>query len=787
MAGILPEKFQAFMRGEISRDEAEGNASKPTLSSIINTPSKPTYTPTPYSQGNNYGGNSSSSSSSSNSSPSAILQLKDAYESRKAAGASQSELDGIHNQAETLRSQLNISNNDTKYGNAPSVAYNTNTGSSYTSPAPNYTTPSTPSYSAPATSYTGSANIIGNVSGSTDLGKSYQEILNVNRTGDQQYKQLNTWADNKGNVYDTTNMSAQQAYALMLAKSGNSNATAILKGMGLDMNGNPTSPTPTYSSSTSGNTGWNPKAGVPDSGQSSALRDAYDSRNNSYTSAPGPAVQTGQAVPNPSSGSWGGNTHYNPTGQQLDGYGFGYNPDRPTKVMDRDFSSYGGQQNSGSGQPKSAADLIKSIYDANYSSQSQKLKSARDQALAGLAGQDDIVNQNAVKDLNSNDVMANQRMQALKEAMANMGLNSSGDNVSAQIGIGTSQQQGANDINTNKGNLLKNLLAQRNAINNNASADDLSLMQSLQATRDSQLLNQSNADRSFNYNAGQDAIRNGQWQQQFGLQSQGQQFNQDLAGKQYGLQSQGQNFNQDVTKAGLTGVYNGQQTQQAQNQQFNQGVTLAGLTGNYDPYASQKQQMAANSAAWFNASPADRLKLAADNQRIGASIGARQDANGDWVYPQAQRTIQGQQFDAQDAQRQWDNEFKEGQFTYQKAQQLWENTFKEKTFDQSVKQFAANLGADYAKMNQSAQQFTAEMAYKQKALDLQSDKLNNPSSGNFNIDDYKSYINQNYYKTDPMTNAKSFDQGSAERYILNLNIPSTQKAQLYQLYNIPLK
>lgn len=161
----------------------------------------------------------------------------------------------------------------------------------------------------------------------------------------------------------------------------------------------------------------------------------------------------------------------------------------------------------GTGQ-QTAADLIKSMYDSNYASQSQAIKSSRDLMLAGLAGKEGQINQSTTANLNSNDVMANQRMQQLREAMANAGLSASGDNVSAQVGLGNSQQQGATDINNNKTNQLSDLLAQRNAINNNASADDLALLQQLQAQRDGLLLNQSNADRTFNYNAGQDQIKN---------------------------------------------------------------------------------------------------------------------------------------------------------------------------------------------------------------------------------------------------------------------------------------
>ena len=122
--------------------------------------------------------------------------------------------------------------------------------SSYTSTAPTNTTkPSTPTYNtpAPATSYTGASNIIGNVAGSNDLFKSYQDIYNSTRTPSTANSQLNTWGDSKGNVYDTTQMTPQQIFALSLFKDANPKASAILKGMGLDMNGNPTSPTSNYS------------------------------------------------------------------------------------------------------------------------------------------------------------------------------------------------------------------------------------------------------------------------------------------------------------------------------------------------------------------------------------------------------------------------------------------------------------------------------------------------------------------------------------------------------------
>jgi hypothetical protein len=67
------------------------------------------------------------------------------------------------------------------------------------------------------------------------------------------------------------------------------------------------------------------------------------------------------------------------------------------------------------------ADLINSMYDQNYASQLQKLRDSRDQQLAGLANQDNVIGQNRISQLNNNDATAAQQMKALQESMANNG------------------------------------------------------------------------------------------------------------------------------------------------------------------------------------------------------------------------------------------------------------------------------------------------------------------------------------------------------------------------------
>lgn len=178
------------------------------------------------------------------------------------------------------------------------------------------------------------------------------------------------------------------------------------------------------------------------------------------------------------------------------------------------------------------SDLIKSLYDSMYASQAQRLKAQRDSQLAGLAGQDDLIKQQGQSALNANDVSGARLADQLRERMANLGLLQGGDFISGQIAQNTAQGENANQINMDMGNRLQQLLAQKDAINNNASADDNALLQSIQAQMAQAQIGQNNADRSF------------------------------------GLE-----------EAGLTGQYNGGQTLAARNADRGYGLDLAGLSG----------------------------------------------------------------------------------------------------------------------------------------------------------------------------------------------------------------
>lgn len=230
-----------------------------------------------------------------------------------------------------------------------------------------------------------------------------------------------------------------------------------------------------------------------------------------------------------------------------------------------------------------------------------------------------------------------------------------------------------------------------------------------------------------------------------------QQYAQQAAAAIPQFQQQAYQRNRDMINDSFNLLQNSQNQQQhgIENANVDRNYTAGrqdaatSATGYYTPDAgtidSVQKQMAANSAAYASASPEEQRRLHEENVRLAATIGGKDSTgSGDYVYSPV-RTVQGQQLDysqqadqrdfkAQEAQRQWDNTFKEGQFDYQKAADLWERNFKDKSFEQSVRQAAQGLGMDYSRMSQSQQQFAAEMAYKYKALEQSANKEDKPSA-----------------------------------------------------------
>lgn len=173
-----------------------------------------------------------------------------------------------------------------------------------------------------------------------------------------------------------------------------------------------------------------------------------------------------------------------------------------------------------------------------------------------------------------------------------------------------------------------------------------------------------------------------------------------------------------LQEGALTGEYNGRNTLAAQNQQFNQGIAVGELTGNYNPYATDIATMNANSKAWFNASPEEKLRLEQENKTIGSKIGARKDSNGDWIMPSSNRTLSGQNADLAREKFQYDQE----QFDFEKQYRINRANAEDQKwlaeYEREGQQFASRQGLEWAQLNQRQQEFVADQAYKYKALEM---------------------------------------------------------------------
>jgi len=142
--------------------------------------------------------------------------------------------------------------------------------------------------------------------------------------------------------------------------------------------------------------------------------------------------------------------------------------------------SSGNSINQSNLQSEQAA-LIDQITKLQYDSQVQKLREQRDTALQGLNKSETQTKQSAYENRNQADAQNIQSARRLREIMAEQGLLNSGDNLTNQSNLNTSGQNVMGQINQKEASTLQDILEQRGTINTNAAADELALLQGLQA------------------------------------------------------------------------------------------------------------------------------------------------------------------------------------------------------------------------------------------------------------------------------------------------------------------
>lgn len=163
-------------------------------------------------------------------------------------------------------------------------------------------------------------------------------------------------------------------------------------------------------------------------------------------------------------------------------------------------------------------------------------------------------------------------------------------------------------------------------------------------------------------------------------------------------------------------------------------------------------------------------------------------------------------FSAQLAQLEWENMFRQDQFDWQKAQQLWENAFRERNFEEQVRQFAQQMGYNWANLNQREKARLADEAFRNKQFEFQQqqfeyqqeqdelDRLERLSSGGKTAEDYFKFFDDSRFLA-PVFDSDGYnryntgrvevvDPEGLERAILSLNLPDSEAQKLYYRYGL---
>lgn len=136
-------------------------------------------------------------------------------------------------------------------------------------------------------------------------------------------------------------------------------------------------------------------------------------------------------------------------------------------------------------------DQINNLYGAQQKQQLGALKQQQQTALAGLNQQQKVSDQGFYAQRNQADVTNAQNVQRMREVMAQNGLNTSGENITATAGLNAQRQAAFNDINQKQSDANAQFNQQRASINDPQHAQDI--IDQINAQKSQALLNAWNA------------------------------------------------------------------------------------------------------------------------------------------------------------------------------------------------------------------------------------------------------------------------------------------------------
>jgi hypothetical protein len=202
-------------------------------------------------------------------------------------------------------------------------------------------------------------------------------------------------------------------------------------------------------------------------------------------------------------------------------------------------------------------DSLNKSVEARKASELDAIRRQRDTALQGYNGMETGTKQQAYDNRNQSDVVSMQNAQKLRQSMADMGLLSSGTNLTAQA-QGNAQRQGAiGSINQNESNQLTDIGQKRTLLQNQAAGQEVALNQQLEADRLDRLMALQQYGDQANMNL--DNMNYGRYQDTIGNQFQRDQLNygqsQDNLNNQY--RNNQLDWQKIIDASNQTGYFNG--------------------------------------------------------------------------------------------------------------------------------------------------------------------------------------------------------------------------------------
>lgn len=159
---------------------------------------------------------------------------------------------------------------------------------------------------------------------------------------------------------------------------------------------------------------------------------------------------------------------------------------------------------------------VNSIYDQMKEAQLAAARAAREKAIGNINYQKSLVAPQYQASRNQADVVNAQNVQKLREMMAANGLQSSGENVTASVGLQSARQKSLNDLNLQEQETLNDYDRQIADLNN--PADEQALIANIEAQRAQALYDAGNKAEEFQYQKDRDKVSDSQWQQSFDFQ-----------------------------------------------------------------------------------------------------------------------------------------------------------------------------------------------------------------------------------------------------------------------------